>query len=143
MSTFNTITPREASIFAAICDTLIAPGGILPAVRHTDAATALDEDLAAAPFLNRIGVRTALYVLEIAPRLMGYGARLRRLDAAKRQEVLHRLDDNALTTPLVEIVRVVSQMCYYGDLQVLRLLGYDPQVVVDRAASLRAKEGRW
>jgi hypothetical protein len=88
-------------------------------------------------------VRAALFFLEVAPLLMGYGRRLRRLDPASRSEVLQRLHANVLFTPAVEVVRVLSQMCYYGDREVMAALGYDPRVVVDRAAAIREKEGRW
>lgn len=143
MTSLQYISPREASIFAAICDTIIAPAGVLPAVRDTDAAFSLDLNLKTSPPVNRIGVRASLFALELAPLLMGYGRRLRRLDAATRAAVLDRIDRNPVTAPMVEVVRVLSQMCYYGDLGVMRLIGYDPRLVVDRGAALRTKEMRW
>ena len=53
------LTPREASIFACITDTVVAPEPILPPVRDTDAVGFLDRWLAAAPAMNRIGLRGA------------------------------------------------------------------------------------
>jgi hypothetical protein len=141
--TFTTITPREASMFAALCDAFVAPAGAMPAVRETDAVFAVNANLAVAPPLNRIGVRAALYAFELAPLLMGYGRRLRRLDADERSEVVGRLGRNAALGPLVEGIRAIAHLCYYGDLEVLRSYGYDPQQVVDRAAALRVGENRW
>ena len=56
-----TLSPREASIFACVCDTVVAPEPLLPPVRETDAVQFLDRWLAAAPRLNRIGLRALLY----------------------------------------------------------------------------------
>ena len=52
-----TLSRREASIFACVCDTVVAPEPLLPPVRETDAVQFLDRWLAAAPRLNRIGLR--------------------------------------------------------------------------------------
>ena len=67
MTELTTISPREASMFAALCEAFVAPAGDMPAVSQTDAAFALDANLAVAPPLNRIGLRAAMYFLEIAP----------------------------------------------------------------------------
>ena len=53
----ETLTPREASIFACLCDTIVAPGPALPPVQQTDAVEFLDRWLGLAPRLNRTGLR--------------------------------------------------------------------------------------
>jgi hypothetical protein len=72
------LTPREASIFACVCDTVVAPEPVLPPVRDTDAVAAFDRMLTGGPRLHRIGLRGLLYVAELSPWLLR-GARLRRL----------------------------------------------------------------
>lgn len=143
MTALRVITPREASMFACLADTVVAPAGGLPPVAATDAARAFDEQLALSPKLNRAGLRAALYVLELAPLLSGAGARLRRLDPAGRAEALARLDRNAAAAPLLKAMRGVAHLCYYGDPGVMAHLGYDAERVVARGRALRAQEGRW
>ena len=63
--------PREASIFACLADTVVAPEPLLPPVRDTDAAAFLDRWLEAAPRLNRIGLRALLHARSSAPRALG------------------------------------------------------------------------
>ena len=38
----ESLTPREASIFACVCDTVVAPEPVLPPVRDTDAVAFFD-----------------------------------------------------------------------------------------------------
>lgn len=136
------LSPREASIFAAITDAFVAPAPPLPAVRHTDSAFALDANLLAAPAANRTGLRAALLVLELAPLALGHRRRLRRLPAGERAAVLERLEQGPLAA-LVKGLRSLAHLSYYGDPHVLALLGYDADAVVARAAALRAAEARW
>ncbi len=136
------LKPREASIFAALVDTFVAPVPPLPPVHHTDAAFALDANLAAAPAPNRIALRAALLTLEIAPLALGRGRRLRRLDAAARTELLATLERGPLTGA-VKGLRALAHLSYYGDPEVMLLLGYDADAVVARAAALREQELRW
>ena len=82
--TLSALTPREASIFACVCDTVVAPEPELPAVSDTSAVAFLDGWLAASPRLNRLALRGLLYAAELAPRGLGLPARLRRLDAEQR-----------------------------------------------------------
>jgi hypothetical protein len=69
--TLHALTPREASIFACVCDTIVAPEPALPAVRDTDAVAAFDRLLAAAPRINRVALRVLLYVAELGPGALG------------------------------------------------------------------------
>jgi hypothetical protein len=41
-----------------------------------------------------------------------------------------------------ELLIRIAAHCYYGDVRVMRALGYDADEVVARAAALRAAEGR-
>jgi hypothetical protein len=138
------LTPREASIFACLTDTVVAPGAGLPAVRDTDAALAFDRWLARAPRLNRAGLRALLHGVEWAPWLLGRRRRLRALGPADRAAALRRAE--AARTPvareLVKLVKGLAVFCYYGDDGVMRHLGYDADANVERARRLRAEEGR-
>lgn len=136
------LRPREASIFAAFVDAVVAPTPPLPPVGATGAARALDANLAAAPAVNRLALRQALYALELAPLALGHRSRLRRLDPAARREVLARVEAGPLG-PLVQALRTLAHLGYYGDDAVMRLCGYDADAVVARAAALRVTEARW
>jgi hypothetical protein len=143
VSALVAIGAREASIFACLCDAVVAPRPPLPAVRATDATAAFDAGLAGAPRLNRLALRTALLALEVAPLALGFGARLRRLAPPQRAAALARLDRCAPVAPLLKALRGMAHLSYYGDLRVLNELGYDPEAIVARAAALRELERRW
>lgn len=142
--TLTVLSPREASIFACLTDTVVAPGGGLPAVRDTDAAEAFDRWLARAPRLNRAGLRALILAAEWAPWLLGRRGRLRALDPGDRAAALERAE--AVRAPaardVVKLVKGLAFLCYYGDDGVMLRLGYDPDATVERARRLRAAEGR-
>jgi hypothetical protein len=130
-------------MFACLTDTVVAPADGLPAVRDTDAIDAFDATLAAGPGLNRVGLRAALYVLELAPLALGEGARMRRLAPARRIAVLTRLERNAAAAGLVDAMRAIAYLCYYGDAGAAARVGYDADAVVARGRALRIREARW
>lgn len=130
------MTGRELSIFACLTDTVVVPIPPLPPVWETDAARAFARSLDAAPALNAAGLRAALLFIEIAPLAFGFGARLRRLSPQERERALGRLDASPFA-PLLKALRGLAHLHYYGDLAVMRLLGYDPEAVVARAAQVR------
>ena len=130
------MTGRELSIFACVTDTVVAPLPPLPPVHETDAAPAFAHSLEAAPALNALALRAALLALELAPLALGFGARLRRLSPAERERALAKLDRGPLA-PLLKAVRSLAHLHYYGDARVMRLLGYDADAVVARAAEVR------
>ena len=138
------LTPREASIFACLCDTVVAPEPFLPAVRDTDAVRAFERLLAASPRLNAVGLRGLLYVVELAPRLTGAGGRLRRLDRTERTRFVERATSArlALVRELARALRSVAFLSYYGDDVVMRTLGYDADERVRRGRELRKESGR-
>jgi hypothetical protein len=138
------LTGREASMFACIADTVVAPEPVLPPVRETDAVAFFDDWMARSPSFNRIGMRVLLYALELSPLATGARARLRRLDAGARAHWLHAIEraPNAQVRLVSKLVKSAAQLSYYGDDRVLALCGYDPEANLRRGRELRAREGR-
>lgn len=138
------ISPREASIFACMADALIAPEPDLPPVAQTTTVAAFDAWLAAAPRLNRSGLRLCMYLVEVSPRLLGFRRRLRRLPPAERARWAEKArgDAPAPVRQLADTLRLMAVFCYYGDDDVARRLGYDSDERVARGRALRAAERR-
>jgi hypothetical protein len=139
------LTRREASIFACVCDAVVAPEPVLPPVRETDAVAFFDSWMARAPALNRIGMRALLYALELSPLAFGAGARLRRLDRAARKRWLHAIEraPQPQVKLVAKLVKGAAQLSYYGDDWVLARCGYDAEANLRRGRALRVAEGRW
>jgi hypothetical protein len=138
------ITSREASIFACICDTVVAPAPPFPPVSSTDAVAYFDRWLARSPRANRAAMRALLYAAELCPRALGFDARLRGLPEAERARVLESLE-RARQPGLRELVRLVegiASLSYYGDGAVMRRVGYDADANLRRGRELRAREDR-
>jgi hypothetical protein len=140
--TLQTLSPREASIFACVCDTFVAPRPALPPVHETDAVEFLDRWLAMAPRLNRAGMRALLYAAELSPRAVGRRRRLRTLPEAERAAVLARLQRSRRARELVRLLQGIACLAYYGDDRIMRGLGYDADANIARARELRTREGR-
>jgi hypothetical protein len=142
--TLSALTPREASIFACVCDTVVAPEPELPAVSDTSAVAFLDGWLAASPRINRLALRGLLYAAELAPRGLGLPARLRLLDAEGRARALAIAEAarSRHARQLVRLLEDIACLSYYGDVGVMRRLGYDADANVHRARELRRREGR-
>ena len=138
------ITPREASIFASVVDAVVAPAPPLPPVARTDAVQFFDDWMGRSPRLNRLGLRALLYAAELGPLLLGFGARMRRLDAPTRRRYIETVDSSRyLRVRLVaDLVKKVASLCYYGDDAVMRRVGYDAERNLRRGRELRALEGR-
>ena len=115
--TLTVLTPREASSFACLVDTVVAPAPPLPPVSETDAVAAFDAWLARAPAANRAALRSVLYPL----------ARMRRLSPEARVAYLERAGRSRApgARQMVEAIRSTAALSYYGDANVMRLLGYD------------------
>jgi hypothetical protein len=107
------MTRREAERVAALMEDVARPGDELPPVGETDAVAAFDAWLRAAPPAGRLVFRALL-------RLPARGP---------------------LATLREPLVRLAAH-CYYGDDEVMRRLGYDPDAVVARATAVRLAEGR-
>ena len=136
------LQPREASMFACLADTVVAPAGTLPALAETDAVAAFGACLAAEPAPNRALLRALLYAVEAAPLVLGYGARMRRLRPEARTEALERLEAGP-AGPALRPLTALAKLAYYGDDGVANTLGYDPGAVVARGRALREAEVRW
>lgn len=136
----SALSPREASIFACVCDTVVAPEPVLPAVRDTDAVASFDRWLAVSPRLNRLGLRAVLYAAELAPRLLGFSARLRALPEPERARLLGALESagERRVRELVRLVKGIACLSYYGDDGVMLRLGYDAEANARRGRELRA-----
>jgi hypothetical protein len=104
------MTRHEHNNVVRVIEALVAPQPPLPPVRETDAVAALERSLAAGPKLNAVVLRTALL-------LAGMGMR---------------------RGPLAKVVASLAHLHYYGDDRVMRLLGYDPDAVLARAAEARS-----
>ena len=140
----QTLTPREASIFACFTDTVVAPAAGLPDVRNTDAAEFFDRWMGRAPRLNRVAIRVMLHAIEVSPRLLGFRGRLRQLPETERAEWLQKLE-KAPAPPVRQLAKVIKSfafLSYYGDDRVMLMLGYDAEANVQRGRELRALEGR-
>jgi hypothetical protein len=144
VTALTAITPREASIFACVCDTVVAPGDVLPPVGQTDAALFFDRWMSRSPRLNRLALRALLHVVELAPLALGFGRRLRRLDPAARAEYLARAEraGPAQLRQLAKLVKGMAFLSYYGDDAVMLRIGYDAEANVRRGRALRLTEGR-
>lgn len=137
------LTPREASIFACVADTLLAPEPDLPAVRDTTTAAGFDSWLARSPAMNRLGVRAGLLLLELSP-MLAHGRRFRSLTPTQRRSFLIGADKRKplwITVP-VDTLRMLAAISYYSDDGVALRLGYDAEARLARGRELRAAEGR-
>jgi hypothetical protein len=138
------LTPREASIFACLCDTVVAPQPPLPPVAATDAVASFDYYVRRSPPLNRAALRALLYAVELAPRLLGFGRRLRELEADERARALGAAAGTRRreARQLLELAASLARLSYFGDSAVMRRLGYDADAVVQRGRELRTAEQR-
>ena len=140
----QTITPREASIFACLTDTVVQPDGALPAIGGTDAVEFFDRWLARSPRPNRLGVRAVLYAAELGPLAAGFRRRLRRLGPEERFRYVRRVEKarSGQLRQLAKLLKSMAYLCYYGDDDLMRRAGYDAEANLRRGRELRAREGR-
>jgi hypothetical protein len=138
------MTTREAAIFTAFADTVVAPAPPLAPVERTDAVQALGAWLDLAPKLNALGVRAALHAVDAAPLALGFGHRMRRLGTDQRARYLRSIETSGkpAVRQAVKALKGIAFLCYYGDDQQMLTLGYDADANVARARALRTAEGR-
>jgi hypothetical protein len=138
------LSGREASIFACLTDTVVAPEPLLPPVRETDAAFFFDRWMARSPALNRLALRGMLWLIELAPLALGFGRRMRRLPEDERVRYLEMAERRgpAPVRQLAKLVKGLAFLSYYGDDRVMLRTGYDPEANLARGRELRAREGR-
>lgn len=140
----SVLTPREASIFACLVDTVAAPEPLLPPVAQTDCAYFFDRWMSLSPRLNARGMRGLLYALELMPLALGYGRRLRRLPVHERVRFIKAVERNRSrhVRQLLKLLKGAAFLAYYGDDHVMLRVGYDAEANLQRGRALRAKEGR-
>ena len=129
------LSPREASIFLCLCDTVVAPEPPLPPVAQTDAVEAFERLLAAGTPANRAGLRALLLLA---------GAGLRRRPRERRTELLERAAAAraAQVRQLAAVLRGLASLTYFGDDGVMRALGYDADERVAAGRAVRERDGR-
>lgn len=128
------MTARERRIVEVLVEGVVDPRPPMPAVRDTDAVAAFAAALASGPALNRVGLRLGLRVLDrAAPRTVGERGALHRLPRERRLAALDRAARHPVLGALLEPLRGMAHLSYYGDLHVLRQFGYDPEAVRERA----------
>lgn len=144
MTNLEAISAREASIFACVCDTVVAPEPVLPPVRETDATFFFDRWMARSPRSNRLALRALLRVIDLAPLALGFRRRLRALPEAERAACLRAAERARLPQlrQLTKLVKTMALLAYYGDDQVMLRIGYDAEAVARHGRQLRAAEAR-
>lgn len=140
----NSISDREASIFACFVETVVAPQPLLPPVSDTDAAAFFDRWMTLAPKANAAGLRAAIFAIEVAPLALGHRRRMRKLGRAERARYLQQLEKHkaAPIRQATKALKGIAFLCYYGDDGLMKQLGYDPDANVERGRRLRIAEGR-
>ena len=118
------MTRRELATVGCLIEWAVSPEPPLPAVADTDAVAAFARNFAGCSLAERLGLRVLLAALD--PRRTGLLSRLER----------------GATAPLASGLAALAQLSYYGDLGVMRTLGYDPDRVRARGRAIREKEGR-
>jgi len=116
------MTGRELRTIRALIEWAVDPVPPLPAVPDTDAVAAFAADIDRSQPPQRLALRGALALVEVLP--------------------LRWLDDGLLA-PLGDALAALAQLAYYGDLTVMRALGYDPERVTERGRAVRLAEARW
>jgi hypothetical protein len=96
----------------AVIEWAVAPAAPLPRVAETDAVAAFVAAMASGPRIERVGLCWLLAALDA-------------LGARPSAWVLGRLLTGRLAA-LGELLAALGQLAYYGDLGVLRALGYEP-----------------
>jgi hypothetical protein len=135
------LRPREREAFEALTDTFCGARLPFPTVAETDATTFIERLAGGSPLQNRVGFRVLLRLVDVGPRLRGFGARFSDLPPARRAEFLHGLDKSRWLVLRVgaRLLKTLSVMAYYGDAGVLRATGYDAKWNVQRGRELRAR----
>jgi hypothetical protein len=138
------LSEREGQIFEALTDTYCAPDGSFPLVSGTDAVLFIDDLTARSSWRNQIGFHLLLAFADLLPIVRGYHKRFRKLEREQRAGFLHGLDKSRWTALALpgKLLKTLTMMSYYGDIEALRAAGYDPEANVARARALRAREAR-
>ncbi len=116
---------RARAAIEDIIQIAVAPAPPLPPVRKTDAVTVFSRVIDACDWPERHALRLIVGALGLVP--------------IGRRAVLGRLMRGRLA-PLGEALASMAQTCYYGDIRVMRSLGYDPEAVVARGRARAATQ---
>ncbi len=136
------MTRRELDTLGCVIEWAVSPRPPLPALADTDAVTAFASNFERGSRPERVALRGLLAALELLPFLAGERRRLTSLPPHRRAGVLGRLERGP-AAPVGSALAALAQFSYYGDLGVMRQLGYDPERVRARGRAVRATEGRW
>jgi len=120
---------RARDVFAALIDAVVLPGPPLPALAPDGAPAFLDRLLDRSPRPNAAGLVAALLALDALPLVLGRGARFRALDGDARRALLDRFE----RVPVMQALRGLAHLAYYGEDAAARALGYDADAVLARA----------
>jgi hypothetical protein len=136
------MTRRELATVGCVIEWAVSPEPPLPAVADTDAVAAFARNFEGGSRPERLALRGLLAALELLPLVSGERRCLARLPGPRRAELLGRLERGP-TAPFASALATLAQLSYYGDLGVMRTLGYDPEPIRARGRAIRAAEGRW
>jgi hypothetical protein len=138
------LRPRERRAFEALTEAFCGPRPPFPAVAETDAVAFIERLAGRSPVQNRIGFRLILRLVDLGPLLRGFGARFTALPPARRVQFLQGLDNSRWLVLRIaaRLLKTLSIMAYYGDRNVIRVTGYDPDWNVQRGRELRAARER-
>ena len=86
----------------------------------------LEDFLAVAPWTGRIALRAAIWLIVLAPMILGFWRPLHRLSPARAEQALDRLlySNLYLVRQSCYLVRLQASMAYLGDLSTQVSLGY-------------------
>ena len=138
------MSKRVAKTFTTFAETVVAPRPHLPPVEHTDAAEFFETWLALAPKANAAGLKAAVIALELGPLALGHRRRLTKLGDEQRARYIQQLEKHKAppVRQAAKALKGIAFLCYYGDDQLMKTLGYDADANLGRARALRAAEGR-
>lgn len=141
---YDSLSNSEVAVFTALVESICAPEPVYPPVSQTAAVDYFDRYLQASPAINRLGFKLILHIVEYAPLVVRPGRRFSRLEPIKRVDFILRWSESRLRPLRVvfELMKGIVFMAYYGDDSVLKACGYDPDANIERARTLRRKEGR-
>ncbi len=135
------MTRRELATLGCLIEWAVSPEPPLPPVADTDAVAAFARSLEQGSRPERLALRGLLAGLELLPLVSGERRRLAHLSAPGATGVLGRIERGA-AAPVGSALASLAQLAYYGDLGVMRILGYDPDRVRARGRARRGTEGR-
>jgi len=136
------LTRGETAILRCLIETSVAPFSPLPQVNQTGAVKAFEVYLERSPKHNRLALRAALRAVNLAPFLVGYRQRFKKLQPQDQLKYLKRLARTRLYL-LVKMITGLAKVVYYSDPGVMKIIGYDAAAKLAAGRRVRKAEGRW